>query len=60
MSTKVTIYQGVAPEQVALAMRVEERIQARMISILADNEEDLREAEKALSHGGGGRGSPSA
>jgi hypothetical protein len=51
VSTGVTLYQNLAPEHAALAMRAEERIKARTVVTVIENGRDLLEVKSALGHG---------
>ena len=47
----MTVYQSLAPEHAALAMRAEERIKARTVVTVIENGRDLLEVKNALGHG---------
>jgi len=51
MTTDIALYQTLAPDQAALAMRAEERIKARTVATVIENGRDLLEVKKALGHG---------
>ena len=51
MTTEIAIYQNLAPDQAALAMRAEERIKARTVVTVIENGRDLLEVKNALAHG---------
>ncbi len=51
MTTEIAIYQTLAPDQAALAMRAEERIKARTVVTVIENGRDLLEVKNALGHG---------
>ena len=51
MSTEMTVYQSLAPEHAAVAMRAEERIKARTVVTVIENGRDLLEVKNALGHG---------
>lgn len=51
MTTEIAIYQTLAPDQAALAMRAEERIKARTVVTVIENGRDLIEVKNALGHG---------
>ena len=51
MTTEIAIYQSLAPDQAALAMRAEERIKARTVVTVIENGRDLIEVKNALGHG---------
>lgn len=51
MTTEIAIYQTLAPNQAALAMRAEERIKARTVVTVIENGRDLLEVKNALGHG---------
>lgn len=51
MTAAIALYQTVAPDHAALAMRAEERIKARTVVTVIENGRDLLEVKKALGHG---------
>ncbi|MBX3516789.1 MAG: DUF3102 domain-containing protein [Rhodospirillales bacterium] len=51
MTTEIALYQTLAPDQAALAMRAEERIKARTVVTVIENGRDLLEVKNALGHG---------
>lgn len=51
MTTDIALYQTLAPDQAALAMRAEERIKARTVATVIENGRDLLEVKNALGHG---------
>ena len=51
MTTEIALYQTLAPDQAALAMRAEERIKARTVATVIENGRDLIEVKNALGHG---------
>ncbi len=51
MTNETTVYQSLAPEHAAVAMRAEERIKARTVVTVIENGRDLLEVKKALGHG---------
>ena len=51
MTTAIALYQTLAPDQAALAMRAEERIKARTVVTVIENGRDLLEVKNALAHG---------
>ncbi|MFZ1413243.1 MAG: DUF3102 domain-containing protein [Defluviicoccus sp.] len=51
MTTAVALYQSLAPDHAALAMRAEERIKARTVVTVIENGRDLIEVKNALGHG---------
>ncbi|HOT83709.1 MAG TPA: DUF3102 domain-containing protein, partial [Candidatus Defluviicoccus seviourii] len=51
MTTEIALYQTLAPDQAALAMRAEERIKARTVVTVIENGRDLIEVKNTLGHG---------
>jgi chromosome segregation ATPase len=51
MTTAIALYQTLAPDHAALAMRAEERIKARTVVTVIENGRDLLEVKNALGHG---------
>jgi hypothetical protein len=50
-TTAIALYQSLAPDHAALAMRAEERIKARTVVTVIENGRDLLEVKNALGHG---------
>jgi hypothetical protein len=51
MTNTIALYQSLAPDHAALAMRAEERIKARTVVTVIENGRDLLEVKNALGHG---------